>query len=77
MKKICSYLLLALALPFMAACETDTDSNPILTEPESFQLNTPPYAQNNVIDLQNASIVELTCTQPAYGFPFVNLHPLS
>ena len=34
MKKIFSYLLLALALPFMAACETDTDSNPILTEPE-------------------------------------------
>ena len=69
MKKIFSYLLLALALPFMAACETDTDSNPILTEPESFQLNTPPYAQNNVIDLESASIVELTCTQPAYGFP--------
>lgn len=73
MKKIFSYLLLALALPFMAACETDTDSNPILTERESFQLNTPPYAQNNVIDLESASIVELTCTQPAYGLSLIHI----
>ena len=68
MKKIFSYLLLALALPFVAACDSDTDSNPVLQEPESFVLNVPPYATNNVFDLQYAQSLELTCTQPAYGF---------
>ena len=52
MKKIFSYLLLALALPFLAACDSDTDSNPTLQEPETFVLNLPPYATNNLIDLQ-------------------------
>lgn len=69
MKKIFSYLLVALALPFMAACESDTDSNPVLGHPDSFVLNVPPYAENNVYDLQNSSSIELTCSQPDYGFP--------
>lgn len=69
MKKIFSYVLVALALPFLAACESDTDSNPVLQEPDSFVLNTPPYAENNVYDLQNSTKIELTCNQPAYGFP--------
>ena len=59
MKKIFSYLLLALALPFVAACDSDTDSNPVLQEPESFVLNVPPYATNNVFDLQYAQSLEL------------------
>ncbi|MBS7408043.1 MAG: SusF/SusE family outer membrane protein [Prevotellamassilia sp.] len=69
MKKIFSYMLLALSMPLLAACDTDTDSNPTLQEPESFVLNVPPLAANNVYDLQNAKTVELTCTQPAYSFP--------
>ena len=68
MKKIFSYLLLALALPFMAACDSDIDSNPTLQEPEPFVLNLPPYATNNLIDLQYAQSLELTTNQPAYGF---------
>ena len=68
MKKIFSYLLLALALPFMAACDSDIDSNPTLQEPETFVLNLPPYATNNLIDLQYAQSLELTTNQPAYGF---------
>ena len=68
MKKIFSYLLLALALPFMVACDSDTDSNPTLQEPETFVLNLPPYATNNLIDLQYAQSLELTTNQPAYGF---------
>lgn len=69
MKKIFSYLLVALVLPFMAACESDTDSNPVLGHPDTFVLNVPPYAENNVYDLQNSSSIELTCSQPDYGFP--------
>ena len=68
MNKIFSYLLLALALPFLAACDSDTDSNPTLQEPETFVLNLPPYATNNLIDLQYAQSLELTTNQPAYGF---------
>lgn len=58
-------------LPFMASCETDTDSNPTLQEPTSFVLNTPAYAENNVYDLANAESVNLTTSQPDYGFPIV------
>ena len=68
MKKIASLLLLALTLPFLACCEDDTDSNPVLQHPASFVLNVPPFAANNVYDLENSKSVELTCTQPAYGF---------
>lgn len=58
-------------LPFMASCETDTDSNPTLQEPTSFVLNTPAYAENNVYDLANSETVNLTTSQPDYGFPIV------
>lgn len=70
MKKIFNILLAAtFALPLFTACETDNDSNPVLKEPDTFVLNTPAYAANNVYDLKNAKTVELTCSQPDYGFP--------
>ncbi len=70
MKKISNILLaITFALPLFTACESDNGSNPILNEPDTFMLNTPPFAANNVYDLKNAQSVELTCTQPDYGFP--------
>lgn len=70
MKKIFNILLLStFALSMFTACETDDDSNPTLKEPTSFVLNVPPYAANNVYDLKNAQSIELTCSQPDYGFP--------
>ena len=60
MKKISNILLaVTFALPLFTACETDNDSNPILNEPDTFTLNTPAYAANNVYDLKNAQTVEL------------------
>ncbi len=58
-------LLAALAL---AACEDDHDSNPTLKTPSSFTLNTPAYAAGAVYDLEQSKTVELTCSQPDYGF---------
>ena len=66
---------LALAvLPFMASCETDTDDNPTLQHPTSFVLNTPAYAESNVYDLANSESVNLTTSQPDYGFPVVTTY---
>lgn len=70
MKKIFNILLVAVfALPLLIACETDDNSNPVLKEPDTFLLNTPAFAANNVYDLKNAKSVELSCSQPDYGFP--------
>lgn len=69
MKKIFNILLaVSIALPLFTACETDNDSNPVITEPTTFTLNTPAYAANNVYDLRTAETLELTCSQPDYGF---------
>lgn len=67
MKKIYSIMLLSGALFFATACESDRDSNPTLHEPTAFVLNTPPYVAG-VYDLKNTESVQLTCTQPDYGF---------
>lgn len=70
MKKIFNILLLtAFALPMFTACETDDESNPILKEPTSFVLNVPAYATNNVYDMKTTHTIELSCSQPDYGFP--------
>lgn len=57
------------AMPLMTSCDNDDDSNPTLHTPESFVLNTPAYAQNNTYDLSKAESVNLTTSQPDYGFP--------
>lgn len=49
------------------SCADDNDSNPTISQPESFVLNTPAYA-GNVYDLANSDSLELTYSQPAYGF---------
>lgn len=70
MKKIFNILLLAVfALPMFTACDTDNESNPNLQEPTSFVLNVPPYAPNNVYDMKTTQTIELSCSQPDYGFP--------
>ena len=73
MKNIIKSLLLCVlfAVPaLLTSCDSDTDSNPTFTVPSSFVLNTPPIAENNVIDLATSEYLNLTCTQPDYGgFP--------
>lgn len=62
-------MLLAVGLSFVfASCEDDRNSNPTLQTPTKFVLNTPAYAEGAVYDLENSSSVELTCSQPDYGF---------
>lgn len=69
MKKIYRSLLLAAVacLPLFTSCEDDNDSNPTISFPETFVLNTPEFAANNVYDIPAASYVNLTTTQPDYG----------
>lgn len=64
-----STLLLLCSVGLLAACEDDNDSNPVLTSATSFVLNTPSTAANNTIDLGTSSTINLTCSQPNYGFP--------
>ena len=59
--------LFAGALMF-SACETDIDDNPVFQEPTKFVLNTPAYSANTTYDLENSQSIELTCTQPDYGY---------
>ncbi len=69
MKKILkSALLLVMGMALLTSCEDDNDSNPVLVAPTEFHLNTPALANTN-IDLAHSSALELTCSQPNYGFP--------
>ena len=52
----------------MSACDSDLDHNPTLQTPTKFVLNTPASA-NSTIDLDNSKTINLTCSQPDYGFP--------
>ena len=68
-------LLSALAMPFMASCDSDTDSNPTFHEAETFVLNESAYAANNTINLAaSGTVVSLTCSQPDYGFPIATIY---
>lgn len=67
MKKYNIFLLLVLVLGILTACSDDRDSNPTLQVPSSFVLNTPAYA-SATYDLRNTETIELTTTQPDYGF---------
>ncbi|MBR0049559.1 MAG: SusF/SusE family outer membrane protein [Prevotella sp.] len=68
MKKILNSMLLLIvaAVPLLTSCEDDNDSNPTLSIPQSFVLNTPGLAAGNVYDLPNGT-VNLTTNQPDYG----------
>lgn len=72
MKKIFKFMLLpALVLPLLfTSCDEDRDSNPTLDLShlaEGFVLNTPALAENNTYDLNSATNLVLTCSQPNYG----------
>ena len=67
MKKISIISALFAVLAMFTACSSDTDSNPVFSQPESFVLNTPALA-GNTYDLAHCKYVELTCTQPDYGY---------
>ncbi|MDL2255548.1 SusF/SusE family outer membrane protein [Parabacteroides sp. OttesenSCG-928-G06] len=67
MKKYNICLLLIAFFVAVTACSDDRDSNPTLQIPASFLLNTPGYA-TGIYDLKNAGTIELTTTQPDYGF---------
>lgn len=69
MKKlnILTGLFLGIGLCLFSACEDDNDSNPIVQQPESFELNTPALSEN-VYDLEKSSSIQLTYKQPDYGY---------
>lgn len=73
MKKITILASLLLGLSLFTACEDDRDSNPILQDPTTFVLNTPAYS-TAVYDLEKSSSIELTCSQPDYGFTAVTVY---
>lgn len=73
MKKIYSIVLLLSVLFIATACESDRDSNPNLHEPTTFVLNTPPYV-SGIYDLKNTESVQLTCSQPDYGFTAATIY---
>ena len=67
MKKVNILASLFAGLLMFSACEADRDSNPVYQEPTKFVLNTPAYV-NTVYDLEYSTSLELTCSQPDYGF---------
>lgn len=67
MKSINIFSSLLVGALLFSACESDMDDNPTLQEPTTFVLNTPAYV-NGVYDLENSTTIELTCSQPDYGY---------
>lgn len=61
-------LLLMLGVLLLTACKDDNGSNPTFQEPTQFVLNTPVVA-NSLLDLNNSTGLELTFSQPDYGYP--------
>ncbi len=77
MNKMKNLLYLALALmvvPFMTSCETDDDSNPTIQHPDTFVLNVPAYASTGIYDLAHSESVNVTTTQPDYGYPAITIY---
>lgn len=60
-------MFLGIGLSLFSACEDDNDSNPIVQQPETFDLNTPALG-GNVYDLEKSSYIQLTYKQPDYGY---------
>ena len=69
MKKI---IYIALCAALLTACESDRSSNPVLSTPQDFTLNTPSYA-NLPVDLANTDSMLLTWSQPQYTTDFAPL----
>lgn len=70
MKKIIkSALFLLCGVCLFTACDDDHESNPVIVQPYSFELNQPAYS-SSVIDLSQTESMMLTWSQPNYGgFP--------
>lgn len=68
MKKL-SYLLMGIAGcgMILASCQETQDDAPVYKDPTTFVLNTPPMA-SNYYELTPGGTLELTCSQPDYGF---------
>lgn len=67
--------LAIIALPLLASCNKDLDSNPTLEEPTTFHLNTPALALGgNTYDLEKGKTINLTTSQPDYGFPLATTY---
>ncbi len=69
MKKL-SYFLMGLigaAGLTLSACHETQDDAPVYKSPTTFHLNTPPMALNSY-ELSPEGVIELTCSQPDYGF---------
>lgn len=67
MKKIFyASLIGVLSLGFLA-CEDDNDSNPVVQQPTTFELNTPALS-GNVYDLSHTDSISFTYVQPDYGY---------
>ena len=67
MKKSIIFASLLAGVLMFSSCESDRDDNPVLNEPTAFTLNVPAYV-NTVYDLENSTSLELTCSQPDYGY---------
>ena len=65
MKKI-SMLLACLAV-ISCLCSCSQDRDPVLQTPTTFVLNTPVF-QNQYYELAEGNTIELTCSQPDYGY---------
>ena len=74
MKYLYKQFTLTMGLLALSACEADRDSNPVLNEPDTFVLNVPAFASNNVYDLNNSESLELTCSQPYFGIPMATTY---
>lgn len=68
MKKTTIFLALVAAGFAFTSCEDDKE--PVYNIPTEFVLNTPPMAES-VYVLSDGDIVELTCSQPNYGYSAV------
>ena len=65
MKKIYSIAILMASLIFLWSCQEDEKI--VMQQPDSFVLNVPKYA-SGIYDLQNMETIELSTSQPDYGF---------
>ncbi len=65
MKNIYNIMMLLACLALFWAC--DSDDHPTVTTPDTFVLNTPVYV-SGIYDLKNTETIQLTTSQPAYGF---------
>lgn len=71
MKKLFSNtILMAMGLLALYSCSEDRDSNPTITQPTTFVLNTPSVT-NGTVDLSKSSAIELTWSQPT---PYTDLN---